>query len=311
MTTVSAPGKVILMGEHAVVYGKPALISAVNMRLTVTVSEGDKSKIITDEGAEYIKHILSTVCNHFKIDHIPSLKIEISSDIPIGYHLGSSAALGAALVGALSYHLKKIWNLTLINQLAYESEKFIHKNSSGVDPAAVVSGGLIWYRKELDFLRSIWQFPFGIPKSLNNFSLIDTGRPGESTGEMVTLVQLKMKNEKLKMEKLMNKNEEQTKRITLALKEGNEREFIGALRQGERTLEGLGVVSQKVIPLIRAIEQVGGAAKILGGGGKRGAVGYLLCYHREPQKITQVCQPHGYSLRPVSLGEEGVRLEAR
>ncbi len=311
MTTVSAPGKVILMGEHAVVYGKPALISAVNMRLTVTVSESDKSKIITDEGVEYIKHILSTVCNHFKIDHIPSLKIEISSDIPIGYHLGSSAAVGAALVGAVSYHLKHVWNPTLINQLAYESEKLVHRNASGVDPAAVVSGGLIWYRKELDFLRSIWQLPFKVPTHFNHFYLIDTGRPKESTGEMVTYVSEKLKIKTEKFNKLFDENERQTKRVAIALKTGDEKMLIDAMQKGQRSLEGMGVVSKKVIPTIRAIEQVGGAAKILGGGGKRGAVGYLLCYHRQPQKITQVCQPYGYSLRPVSLGEEGVRLEAR
>lgn len=310
---VSAPGKIILMGEHAVVYGKPALISAINLRLTAAVSDSSKSIIVADEGEEYIHHILVHVCKHFRLKNIPSLRIEIVSDIPIGYHLGSSAALGAALVGALSYHLKKIWNPVLINQLAYESEKYIHINSSGVDPAAVVSGKLIWYRKELDFLRSIWQFPFGIPKALNNFCFVDTGRPLESTGEMVSFVsnKLQIASEKLTMEKLFEENERQTKHIAVAIKEEDEKRLIQAIRSGERTLENVGVVSQKVIPLIRQIEQMGGAAKILGGGGRADGVGFLLCYHKRPSQVAELCKTFRYSIRTIRLGEEGVRLEEK
>ncbi len=294
MVTVSVPGKVILMGDHAVVYGKPALIAAVNMRLRATVSGSDRPEIIAVEGTEYIKHILAAVCKHFQINNTPPLRIEISSDIPIGYHLGSSAALGAALVGALSYHLKRIWNPTRINQLAYESEKFIHINSSGVDPAAVVSGGLIWYRKELDFLRSIWQLPFKIPVALNHFYLIDTGRPKESTGDMVSFV-AKQKN----LKQFLYENEVQTKCLATALKKGDEKTFIDAMQKGERSLEAIGVVSKKVVPIIRNIEKQGGAAKILGGGGRAGGVGYLLCYsHNPPQENI-----------PIILGEEGIRLE--
>lgn len=309
--TVSAPGKVILMGEHAVVYGKPALISAINVRLTATVSESSKPEIDADEGAEYIKHILITVCEHYHIKEVPIYKIKITSDIPIGYHLGSSAALGAALVGAFCYLLKGVWNPSLTNQLAYESEKYIHINSSGVDPAAVVSGGLIWYRKELEFLRSIWQLPFKPDATLNHFFLINTGRPKESTGEMVAELSSRVKAQMSKFEKIFNENERQTKRVAVALKEGNEKELIDAIRVGERTLEAMGVVSQKIIPLIRKIEDLGGAAKILGGGGRAGGVGYLLCYHHDPQKVEALCKPYGYSIERIALGEEGVRLEKK
>ncbi|MBI4065062.1 hypothetical protein HY409_01705 [Candidatus Gottesmanbacteria bacterium] len=309
--TVSAPGKVILMGEHAVVYGKPALISAMNARLTATVSESSKPEIVADEGVEYIKHILVTVCEHYNVKDVPAFKIEISSNIPIGYHLGSSAALGAALVGAFCYLLKGIWNPSLINQLAYEAEKFIHINASGVDPAAVVSGGLIWYRKELEFLRSIWQLPLKIPTTLDHFLLINTGRPKETTGEMVAYVSEKRKAKSEKYEKLFLENEVQTKRVAVAIKEGNEKELIDAIRLGERTLEGMGVVSKKAIPVIRAVERVGGAAKILGGGGRTEGVGFILCYHHDPEKIEKFGKPYGFSVLPIRLGEEGIRLETK
>lgn len=289
---VSAPGKVILMGEHAVVYGKPALIAAINKRLTVIVSESQNLEIISEEGREYIEHIIANVFAHFHLEQIP-VRIEVSSEIPIGYHLGSSAALGAALVGALCIYLKKIWNPTLINQLAYESEKFIHINSSGVDPAAVVSGGLIWYRKELEFLRSIWQLPYTIPEHLHHFYFVDTGRPKENTGEMISFVK-SQKN----LQIFLENNEIQTKRIAVAIKEGNEIDLTGAMREGERTLEDIGVVSSKVKEKIREIEKNGGVAKILGGGGRADGVGYLLCY--DPNKKGE-----------LELGTEGIQLEQK
>jgi mevalonate kinase len=102
-------------------------------------------------------------------------------------------------------------------------------------------------------------------------------------------------------QRIFDENEMQTKRVTVALKEKNEIELIDAIRKGERTLEEMGVVSQKVIPLIRQIEKSGGAAKILGGGGRKAGVGYLLCYH---QQI-----PPELSGQKITLGGEGVKLE--
>ncbi len=290
MITVSVPGKVILMGDHAVVHGKPGLIAAINKRLTVEVSEGKSAHM------EYIVHILGVIKHHFRLSKMPQMRIRIHSDIPEGYHLGSSAAVAVGVVGAVSYFLKKMWNPTLINQLAYEADKYIHKTPSGVDNTTITFGGFLWYRKELEFLRSFWQLPLKLPSALNHFSLIDTGRPKENTGEMVAFVK-SQKN----LQTFLDANETQTKRVAIAIKEGDEKMLLDAIRKGERTLESIGVVGKKVIPVIRAIEKSGGAAKILGGGGRAAGVGYLLCYTRKPLKGSL----------PIKLGEEGIRLERK
>lgn len=321
MVTVSVPGKVHLMGEHAVVYGKPALLAAINLRLRVSIEDlgkrttnygkkkNDYIEIVSNEPVEYIRHAVEEVKETYKLDVLPPLRITVTSDIPAGYHLGSSAAVAVGTVGALTYFLKKIWNPAAINQLAYEVEKKMHGNPSGGDNTTVTMGGFIWFRKELEFLKSIWQLPFKIPKNLNHFFLIDTGRPKETTGEMVAYVNAKCQMQNAKYKAFFDKNEEQTKRIAIAIKEGNEKELIGAIRIGERTLEGMGVVSKKVIPLIREIENTGGAIKILGGGGKTDGVGFLLAYQGKKEKILDVCQFFGYKLQEVSLGKEGIRLE--
>jgi mevalonate kinase len=305
---VSVPGKVILMGEHAVVYGKPALIAAINKRLTVSLKDASSFNIKAVEGEAYIRYCIDIVCKHFQINFLPKVSVEISSDIPIGAHLGSSAALSAGIVGAFSFYFKKIWNPQLINQLAYECEKKIHVNSSGVDPAAVVSGGLIWYRRELEFLRSIWQMQFSIPKSLNHFYLVDSGRPLESTGEMVEFVRLQFTGHSSRYKKIFDDNEIQTKNIAGALKESNTADLIGAMRKGERTLEAMGVVGKKVQPLLRLIEKNDGAAKILGGGGRKNGVGFILVYHHDINALTSIIKPFGYPVQSVTLGAAGIKL---
>ena len=288
--SVSVPGKVILMGDHAVVHGKPGLIAAVNRRLTVEVTEG-KGK-----HPQYIEHILGIVKNHFRLSTLPDMRITVTSDISSGYHLGSSAAVAVATVGAVMYFLKKVWNPTTINKLAYEAEKYIHKTPSGVDNTAITFGGFLWYRKELEFLRSFWQLPMKLPIRLNHFSLIDTGKPKENTGEMVAFVRTQRN-----LQKFLDANEIQTKRIAVAIKEGDEKTLIDAMKKGERTLERIGAVSKKVLPVIRKVEQAGGAAKILGGGGRTDGVGYLLCYSHHPPKGSV----------QIRLGEEGIRLERK
>ena len=310
--TVSVPGKVHLMGEHAVVYGKPALLAAINLRLRVAVESAENGvEIVSTESTDYVAYAVDVIRRENKLDALPPMKITITSEIPAGYHLGSSAAVAVATVGAVTYFLKKVWNPAVINQLAYEVEKKMHGNPSGGDNTTVTMGGFIWFRKEFEFLKSIWQLPFKLHQSLDHFFLINTGRPKETTGEMVAYVSEKRKAKSEKYEKLFTENERQTKRVAVAIKEGNEKELIDAIRTGERTLEGMGVVSKKVIPLIREIEKVDGAAKILGGGGRTEGVGFLLCYHRKPAIIAKLCESHGFATQSIRLGEEGIRLEQR
>ncbi len=313
---VSVPGKVHLMGEHAVVYGKPALLAAINLRLTVSIEEQkDKGKkgvtIISDEPIDHAAYAVQYLFDALKLKHPSPVVVTIRSAIPAGFHLGSSAAVAVGLTGAIMYYFTKLWNPIRINELAYEIEKKQHGTPSGGDNTTVAMGGFIWFRKELEFLKSIWQLPFRPHPSLDHFFLINTGRPKETTGEMVALVRERVQKQPEDMQKLFDLNELQVKRVTVAMKEGKEEELIDALRIGERTLEDVGVVSSIVIPLVQDIEAAGGAAKILGGGGKAGGVGFLLCYHKAPNRIAALVKKYGYTIQPITLGEEGIRLEMR
>jgi len=311
MVTVSAPGKIHLMGEHAVVYGKPALLAAVNLRLSASVEPAKKLEIISTEPTDYVHYAVEFLVKKYKLQELPKVKITVKSEIPAGYHLGSSAAVAVATVGALMYFLKQVWNPQLVNQLAYEIEKKQHGNPSGGDNTAVTMGGFLWYRRELEFLKSIWQLPFTPHPSLNHFFLINTGKPTESTGEMVAYVHRQLTAHSAQFIQLFDENEEQTRRIAVALKSGDEATLIDAIQKGEGTLEEMGVVSQSVLPCIRKLEKLGGAVKILGGGGKTGSVGFLLCYHQDPKRVQKICDEYHYAIVNVRLGEEGVRIDEK
>ncbi|MFZ2025537.1 MAG: mevalonate kinase [Microgenomates group bacterium] len=311
MITVSVPGKIHLMGEHAVVYGTPALLAAINLRMRVAVEASEKMEVISTESPEYVLYAVQKVKEHFHLSSIPAMRITVDSDIPAGFHLGSSAATAVATVAAVTYFLKKIWNPTLFNQIAYEAEKKQHGNPSGGDNTIVTMGGILWFRKELEFLKSMWQLDIKIPSSVNHFFLINTGRPTETTGDMVALVRKRFEKNRRKMRNVFFQNEEQAKNITIALKDQNEEQLLNAMSKGEETLERMGVVGKKVIPFIRAVEKNGGATKILGGGGKRDGVGFLLCYHKEQSVVEEIGKKFGYATQPVLLGGDGVKLEKK
>lgn len=311
MITVSVPGKIHLMGEHAVIYGKPALLAAINKRMRVSIEGALAMDIVATEPSAYVIHALDKVTEYLKLDALPPMRISIDSDIPAGFHLGSSAATAVGVVAASIYYVKKLWNPTQINAIAYEVEKKQHGNPSGGDNTAVTFGGLLWFRKELEFLKSMWQLEITIPFPLNHFYLIDSGRPKETTGEMVSLVRKRVQEKPAFMEKVFSQNETQTKRIAVALKENVESELIAAMNVGERTLEDMGVVGKKVTPCIRAIEKEGGAVKILGGGGKKDGVGFLLGYHRNESVLRDMCTKYNFPIQKIQLGCIGVRLERK
>lgn len=309
--TVSVPGKIHLMGEHAVVHGKPGLLAAINKRLVVTVCEGTKDlEIHAPEGEEYIKHAVDIARKDIRQKDKINLNISVVSEIPIGFHLGSSAAIAVGVVGACLYFFTKTWDLEKINVLAYEVEKRQHGTPSGGDNTIVTYGGLVWYRKEFEFLKNMTPLAFRPHPSLKTFYLINTGRPVETTGEMVAMVRERVENEPRIMQDIFNENERQTKRLTVALKDGNEGDLVDAIQKGEQTLEDMGVVSETVKPLIRDIERLKSGVKILGGGGKERGVGFLLCYSRKMKEVKKICGSYNYPIEQIVLGEEGIRLES-
>lgn len=351
---VSAPGKIILLGEHSVVYGRPAIIAAVNKRCFVELTaRSDKKiiiscknygleiitnaeqledkfnkaqkdwdlvkcnndvellKLITKDPVDYPKIIIGEFLNYFKaFSKIPGFNLEIDPEIPIGSGMGSSAALAVSIVGALLCLLDEKFDKEVINEIAFLAEQKKHGFSSGADNTACCYGGLIWFKRQGKGSKIFEQFPINIsPSVIDKFVMIFSGAPIESTGELVSKVCNLYKEDQESIDKVFNSQEELTNQLLRALKEGAEEEIIEIIRDGEKNLERLGVVSSSAKALIREIEKVGGAAKICGAGGIRQGSGMLLAYHRDIKILEGLLGEYKYDFSKVALGAEGVRIE--
>lgn len=271
---VSAPGKLIISGEHAVVYGYPALVAAINRRLIVTSAKGKRT---------------------------------IQSEIPIGCGMGSSAAYAVATSAANVLLRNKKLDLEIINNAAYQVEKKRHGNPSGVDNTVSTYGGFLWYRKESENLKLF--SPVKVKRALPKVYLIDTGRPVETTKEMVAWAAKLYKKNPLGTEIVFRKIEIVSKNFLKYFQGEDISNFGNLIKENEALLERLGVVSSSTIKLIRKIEKIGGAAKISGAGGKGDKSGILLVYHKNIDKLKNFAKRERLELIEIQLGEEGVRIE--
>lgn len=313
MITITVPGKIHLLGEHSVVYGKPALLTAVNLAVTITLSPAnEKTRFAHDDpydknAFELQKTIEKIIQKKFKIKTIPPYKIKIESNIPIGYGLGSSAAISAGYTAALLSHLKIDWDLKIVNDIAYQGEKIFHGNPSGADNTTVIFGGFVWYRKELESLKVFHNIEQKIHKSIGQFYLIDSGKPAETTKDLVQLVRTKLEAESSKLKATFDDQEQLTKDLLIALVDGVTEQVISIIKQGHKNLEKIGVVGKIAKDIIREVEQIGGAGKILGGGGISEGSGMLLAYHQDSPKLLQLLKEKKWKYLKIKVGQPGLQ----
>jgi mevalonate kinase len=141
--SASAPGKVILLGEHSVVFGAPAIAAAIDRRLEVRVRfEGDPPA----SSDAKLQRAVAVAAQDLELDPA-RLAIEVASDIPPACGLGSSAALSLALVRALASLGGRALSDEEIHARASRVEDVFHGTASGVDVAASASGGVVWFER--------------------------------------------------------------------------------------------------------------------------------------------------------------------
>lgn len=148
MISCSAPGKIYLFGEHAVVYGETAIACAVELRTRVRAEFNDSIIIqsqIGRTGVDFEKHpYISSVIE--KINEITPIKgvfLEVDSDIPVGSGLGSSAAVTIACIGALNELFICGLSLEEIAKIGHEIEIKVQGAASPTDTYVSTFGGVV------------------------------------------------------------------------------------------------------------------------------------------------------------------------
>lgn len=167
-------GKLILCGEHAVVYGHPALAVAVNQGATVRLRavEGPTHVVSPSiDDPRLLEAVISIVGES-------GWAVTIESDLPIGKGMGSSAAIAVALVRAFAHSQGKSLSLDEVYAKAYAAEAAFHGTPSGLDHAVASRGGMLWFeRGPPTVMRSAPVPPFPLV-------VIDSGSAG-NTKDMV------------------------------------------------------------------------------------------------------------------------------
>jgi mevalonate kinase len=291
----SAPGKLILCGEHAVVYGQPAIalpvmqicsktmVSAkpLTSRGTVRIIApklGIDQDLSTLPATSPIKRSLELIMDHFHLDHLPACEIRVSSNIPIGSGLGSSASSSVSLVRAVAEFLGHRLSEPEINQLAYEMERIYHGTPSGIDNTVVTFAKPVYFVREkpIEFL--------DIPKS---FELIiaDTGIHA-STAQAVAGVKeqyLKSPNKFGALFEKIGNLSIQTRQHLLA---GQIAEMGPLLTQNHHYLKQMGVSCPQLDKLVSAALKSGAYGAKLSGGGLGGNM-LALVDHSSAQTVEE------------------------
>ncbi len=304
MIKVKIPGKIHLIGEHSVVYGKPAILAPVNLFLKANIRKAKKKEILGitqyDDAIRNMQlAIEEKIRQKFQVVNIPDYQIEIDkAGIPIGSGLGTSASLSAAFSECLLKFLKIEYSRDDLFEIAIEGEKIFHGNPSGGDLAAVLNPGLTYFKKNPDNSKIIT--PLSLQKNIN-LLLIDSGKPAEGTSEMVAFIKEKMKKQMIVTGEILNSQDILTEEMLTVLKKWDGKKFIRIIRMAESNLEKLGVVGTSSIAIIRNIEKTGGAAKITGAGGIKNGSGMILAYHKNLNKLIKFAQSHKLRYYPVKL----------
>lgn len=294
-----APGKVILSGEHSVVYGQPAIVMATTIGSSVTATELESGKVSKDSGvpvefSRSLKHIFSKTFN-VETQHT---QLDFSTNLPLQSGMGSSASFAAAGYRALSQATNIPMTDDQLFELVQESERTVHGNPSGVDAAAVVYQGAFVFRKE-DGKIQRRQLSLS-NSSLLKFCLIQSGKAVESTKEMVSAVAERW-NESESMKSVVNEMGDVTQEIERALQKGNKEVLLQLIRKNEQLLEELGVVSESTKNLIRELEALGATAKVTGAGGKARGSGIVIVFHDNHSQLETFCREKNIQLLETSL----------
>ncbi len=315
MTMASAPGKVILFGEHAVVSGVPALGSAIDLRIKVAVEdlpgrtevevgnlliEGFSVDLVTGQvkstAAVSAVRYISAVLRKFDAK---DLLVRIESDIPPAAGLGSSAAIVVSTLAALNWHLDMDLSSDEIAVQAHIIEKTVQQGlGSPMDTALATYGGYLQVSDK------------AMPIDLPELEMVVgyTKRSHDTRSEVEKVQRLRALYPDI-VEPIFGAIGAISARAVPLIREGRLEELGALMNVNQGLLESVGVCTRELSELVYAARGAGGAlgAKLTGAGGG-GCMIALPSPGNQAALVTALKQARGRAFL-VRTGCEGVRME--
>lgn len=301
MTSARAPGKIILFGEHAVVYGRPAIaIPVTQVQATATIDtlpEAPDGQIRLEAPDIGFAMWLHEAAHDDPIATATRLGIaearrpieepfclKVSSTIPIASGLGSGTAVTVAILRAISAHLGSPLPPERLSQLAYEVEKLHHGTPSGIDNTVVVYEHPVWFVRG----QSPASFPIRRP-----FDVVIAVSPQPArTSVSVGQVRERWRADPTGTEAVFDAIGEVTTRARQAVEAGQAAEVGEHMKENQRWLRQLGVSTPSLERLIDAALASGAYGAKLSGGGLGGNV-IAVCEPAAAPRLQQALHAAG------------------
>lgn len=271
----TAQSKLILVGEHAVVHGQPAIAIPFPLIGVESIVERVIGNVYLDSSLyqgpvesapKSLGGVVNTIKQTLKILKIPyrDLLIRIKSSIPPGKGLGSSASVAIAIVKSLFMYSNEKYTKEQLLQLANISETFAHGAPSGIDPLTITSQNPVWYKKEepIDYITPSGEFFFVVA---------DSGRMADTKTAVQTVTEL-IKQAPKKVSRKIERIGDITYQAREALEKSSKQLLGYLLDEAQNELEAIGVSDSSLNKLIKFAREQGALGAKLTGGGNGGCI---------------------------------------
>jgi mevalonate kinase len=280
--TASACAKIILCGEHAVVYGQPAIaLPLSDVRVMATAESAETLTFVLQDLNETfdltqphpIADLAARLCAAFNVPP-PAVAIHLTSQIPIASGLGSGAAIATAVARLLCQICQRPADPDFINPLVYESEKQFHGTPSGIDNTVIA------YEQPVYFVRG---YPIERLDIQGQYSLLigDTGVRAPThipVGDVRRLVEADTAH----LSHTLNRIGQISRDIHRALRKHQLKEMGRAMNENHRLLQKLTVSSPELDTLVSAAQVAGAYGAKMSGGGRGGNMIALVSEETKP-----------------------------
>lgn len=300
--SVSAPGKLMLFGEHAVVYNRPCLVTAVSARIKVSIerTSGDfKIEAPQVKDVRFVEETVGFFQKKFKIGN--GLAIKTESDFSCEYGFGSSSAVTVGILEGL----RELFNLSLSKKdlfdLGYKVTLAIQGLGSGFDIAAAAFGGVLYFLTAGKVIEKL---------SVKSLPLV-VGYSGvkADTSTLVKRVGLGFKAQRSRIEKIFNEIAQIVEEAKKELIEKNWLRVGYLMSKNQALLQKLGVSTKKLDKMCQAAEKAGAfGAKLSGAGG--GDCMIALISNEKKRAVERAIERAGGKVIKVQTCAEGVRDES-
>jgi len=301
-------GKIILLGEHAVVHGRHAIACPVPLTIRAIVEDGDRGVelLIPRWGVEYqlakpleqrrsFERAAGAILDKLGLA-TRTMRIEVFPDVPRGMGLGGSAALAVAIVRALDLHFRLGLSDAEVNELAYLSEQNAHGQPSGIDNTLATYGKPLVYRRGTPPMVEL----LSIPEPLS-IVVGMTQTEGLTARTVANVADARQRNPRL-YDKIFDDIDALVLQAVSAIQDNDVTTLGDLMNINQGLLNALQVSTPELERLINAARDAGATGAKLTGGGGGGAMIALCRNATATADVQQAIEKLGCRALPVTAG---------